>query len=457
MARRDKRRWNVPPAGETFPLHLDSLGHQGATIARRDGQVVFAAYGIPGEDADVLIDQVYKDYLEGHVVGVREPSPHRVQPRCEYFGICGGCQLQHISYEGQLELKREVVIEQLRRIGKLTDVEVRPALPSPDPWHYRNHARFSVDREGYLGFTMRGRKRVVRTFNCYIVHPWIAETMQALQGRARGLRQVAMRVGVNTGDTLIQPPLQLETRQGSAAAPASTEMKGRGAGPASNAPPPPARGSARMELPVVGAVPAIASGQRSYDEELLGARFHVSAASFFQVNTPQAENLIRLVRDGLELTPDDVLLDAYAGVGTFAKTLAPLVRQVLAIEVSSSSVADGRRNTEGMANIEWIEGEVEKVLPKLALRPTAVVIDPSRQGCGVPTLDALVAAEVPRIAYVSCEPSTLARDLRVLVDGGYRVAHVQPVDLFPQTFHIECVAILRREDEARDTERAVNP
>lgn len=459
MGRRDRGKWNVPPAGETFTLPLDSLSHQGAALARRDGQVVFAHYGIPGEVADVLIDRVHKDYLEGYVVGVGEPSPWRVAPRCEYFGVCGGCQLQHIDYDGQLQLKRHVVAEQLRRIGKLPDVEVRPTLASPDPWHYRNHARFSVDREGFLGFTMRGRKRVVRTLNCYIVHPWIRDTMRALQGRCRGLRQVALRIGVNTGDTLIQPPLtpspppadlpSLPDRTSggeTAVAPpmALPDLGAVGDTDTDNARVLVALDAPRGEAAPGNSGPAIESGQREYEEELLGERFRISAASFFQVNTPQAENLIRIARDGLALTNDDVLLDAYAGVGTFAKTLAPLVRKVIAIEVSASSVADGRANTERVPNVEWILGEVEAVLPGLPERPTAVVLDPSRQGCGAPTLDALIAAEVPRIAYVSCEPATLARDLRILVDGGYGVEFVQPVDLFPQTYHIECVAVLRR-------------
>ena len=401
MAKRPRGRWDKPPAGETIPLHLESLTHQGAALARRDGQVVFAAYGVPGEDADVLIERVYPDYLEGRVVAVDEPSPDRIEPRCVHFGECGGCQLQHIRYERQLELKRAIVVEQLRRIGHLTEVEVRPTLPSPEPWAYRNHARFSVNREGQLGFTLRGRKRVIPLAECHIVHPWIRDTFLALQGRARGLRQVAMRVGVHTGETLIQPLLD-------------------------------------------AIAPEIASGQRVYDEELLGERFHVSAASFFQVNTLQAENLIGLVRDSLDLGPDDVLLDAYAGVGTFAKTLAGTVREVVAIEVSAASVADGKANTADKPNITWLQGEVEALLPELRLRPTAAVLDPSRQGCGRPTLDALIAAETPRIAYVSCEPATLARDLRLLVDGGYQIAHVQPVDMFPQTYHIEAVTVLRR-------------
>ncbi len=208
-----------------------------------------------------------------------------------------------------------------------------------------------------------------------------------------------MRIGVQTGDTLVQPDLSAY-------------------------------------------VPEIPTGQRSYEEELCGERFRVSAPSFFQVNTAQAETLIRLVREGLCLRPDDFLLDAYAGVGTFAKVLAKDVAQVLAVEVSASSVADGRVNTADLTNVRWIEGEVERVLPELDLRPTAVVLDPSRQGCAPPALHALIAAVFPRIAYVSCEPATLARDLRILADGGYHIRSVQPVDLFPQTYHIESVALL---------------
>ena len=406
MARRDRKAHLRPPAGETFRLTLESLSHQGSAIARKDGQVVFVAYGIPGEEVDVLIERAYPDYLEGVVTAVHTPSPARVTPRCEYFGTCGGCQLQHIDYAEQLRLKTEVVREQLRRVGRLPEVPVLPAIDAPSPWFYRNHARFSMDREGYLGFIMRGRKRMLRIENCYIMQPWIVDTLHALQGGGLPkLHQVAMRVGVHTGDTLVQPAL----------------------------------GDAAPDMP---------SGQQSYEEELCGERFRVSASSFFQVNTEQAETLVRLVREGLRLQPDDVLLDAYAGVGTFAKVLANEVAAVLAIEVAASSVADGRHNTAALPNVRWIEGEVERVLPDLEVRPTAVVLDPSRQGCAPPVLRALIDAAVARIAYVSCEPTTLARDLRVLADGGYRIAHVQPVDLFPQTYHIECVSILRR-DETR--------
>jgi len=449
MARRDKKARFRPPAGETFRLTLESLSHQGNAIARRDGQVVFAAFGIPGEEVDVLVERAYPDYLEGVVTAVHAPSPGRVTPRCEYFGVCGGCQLQHIDYAEQLSLKTEVVKEQMRRIGHLPDVPVLPAIGAAEPWYYRNHARFSVDRDGFLGFVMRGRRRVLRIENCYIMQPAILEVLHALQrpvegvpvsvpadaealavgapgapishaddsetaevprekGRLPRLHQLAVRVGVHTGERLVQPD-------------------------------------------IAAFAPEIPSGQTSYEETLCGERFRVSAPSFFQVNTAQAETLIRLAREGLALTSEDLLLDAYAGVGTFAKVLARDVREVLAIEVSASSVADGKYNTRDLPNVRWIEGEVERVLPELDVRPTAVVLDPSRQGCAPPALDALIAARVPRIAYVSCEPTTLARDLRTLVDGGYAVRGVQPVDLFPQTYHIECVALLER--SARSDER----
>jgi 23S rRNA (uracil1939-C5)-methyltransferase len=402
MARRDRHARFRPPAGETFRLTLESLSHRGSAIGRKDGQIVFAAFGIPGEEVDVLIERAYPDYLEGVVTAVHTPAPSRVTPRCEYFGVCGGCQVQHIDYAEQLRLKTAVVREQLRRIGGLPDVPVLPAIGSPEPWYYRNHARFSLDRDGHLGFVMRGRRRVLPIENCYIMQPPILGVLHALQSAGLPkLHQVAVRFGVNTGEMLIQPD-------------------------------------------VSAYAPEIPSGQTLYEEELCGERFRVSASSFFQVNTRQAETLVHLVREGLCLRPEDVLLDAYAGAGAFAKILAMEVAEVVAVEVSASSVADGRHNTAGMPNVHWIEGEVERILPELEARPTAAVLDPSRQGCAPPVLQALIDAGVARIAYVSCDPATLARDLRALVEGGYHVRNVQPVDLFPQTYHIESVTLLDR-------------
>ena len=387
---------------EKLRLSLTDMAFEGGAIARHDGQVVFAAYGIPGEETVVEIERRSKDYLMGRVVEVLSPSPHRVEAPCPYFGRCGGCQGQHIDYPFQVELKARIVGEQLRRIGKFQDPPVAAPLTAEERWHYRNHARFSTDRQGQLGFVSRLRRRFVRIDHCRIMHPWINGVLERLQGKCAGLHQVAIRYGVRTEQALIHPSLK--------------EIDD-----------------------------SIPSGQTSYEEELLGKRFRVSGASFFQVNSRQAEVLIEVVREQLALAQDQLLLDAYAGVGTFAVLLAPYVKKVIAIEESSAAVADAVINQAGIKNIVFYQGKVEHVLPELRRRPQAAILDPPRVGCHPDTIAAVLKRPPARLVYVSCDPSTLARDLRALCQGGYRLQEVQPVDMFPQTFHIECVATLVRD------------
>jgi len=190
--------------------------------------------------------------------------------------------------------------------------------------------------------------------------------------------------------------------------------------------------------------PSIESGQRFYHEEILGRRFRISGASFFQTNTAQTERLVGLVRDGLDLGENETLVDAYAGVGTFAVILAPLVHRVVAIEESAAAVDDAMVNIAGMPNIQYYKGKVEELLPEISEPADVLILDPPRQGCDAKALEAVIQMAPNRIAYVSCDPSTLARDLRILVDGGFELREVTPVDMFPQTYHIECVATLRR-------------
>lgn len=399
---REKTRAADTREPQKLRLSLTDMAFEGGAIGRHDGQVVFAAYGIPGEEAVVEIERYSKDYLMGRVVEVLSPSPHRVEAPCPYFGTCGGCQWQHIDYPFQAELKARIVGEQLRRIGKFEEPPVAATVTAEERWHYRNHARFSTDRQGQLGFVSLLRRRFVRIDHCRIMHPWINGVLERLQGKCAGLHQVAIRYGVRTEQALIHPSLK--------------EIDD-----------------------------SIPSGQTSYEEELLGKRFRISGASFFQVNTRQAEVLIEVVRDRLALAEDQLLLDAYAGVGTFAVLLAPHVKRVIAIEESPAAVADAVINQAGINNIVFYQGKVEQILPDLRQRPQAAILDPPRVGCHPDTIAAVLKRPPARLVYVSCDPATLARDLRALCRGGYRLQEVQPVDMFPQTFHIECVATLVRE------------
>lgn len=386
--------------GDQLRLRLGELSNRGVAIAHTDeGQVVFVAYGAPGEEVVAEVDRVQKDQLMAHVVEVITPSPNRVLPLCPYFGTCGGCNYQHLTYEAQLEAKRTIVVETLRRIGHLNDVPVPPTVPSPSPWFYRNQARFSANRRGEVGFTQRGSNRVLPIDTCYIVEPAIRDLIPLLHGKGSGLHQIVVRAGVNTGDLMVLP-----------------DLSDRGV--------------------------AVPSGQTSLTELIAGERFEISPSAFFQVNTPQAENMVRLVADRLVLQPSDVLLDLYAGGGFFSKLLAPQCRLVVAVEVSRQAVDDAARNLAGIENVRYIQGAVEEVLSDLPERPTKVLLDPSRQGCEPAATDAMLQAAAERIVYVSCDAATLARDLRRLVDGGYQLLEVQPLDMFPQTFHTECIATL---------------
>jgi 23S rRNA (uracil1939-C5)-methyltransferase len=406
--RRDRRERRGPkPEAQRVEITLHDMGYEGRALGRADERVIFADFAIPGERAVVELYRNRPDYGQGTVVEVLEASPDRVTPPCPYFGTCGGCQWQHISYERQLELKRHVVKEQLRRIGKLPDQSVEPTVPG-EPWGYRNHVRFSANGAGDVGFVRRASRNFLKVDACLIARPEINDVLSKVQGTAQGLHQVEVRVGVNTGEVLVEPNLQ-----GLSNVEAGPEHK-----------------PSRRE-------------RGTYHDTLLGVPFQVNMASFFQSNTQQAERLAQMVLDRLALTGGETVVDAYAGVGTFAALLAPLAAQVVAIEEAPSAIVDARINTAAQPNVRHIEGKVEDVLPGLDMHPDALLLDPPRQGCHPAAINAVIAMAPPKLVYVSCDPATLARDLRLLIDGGYELLEVAPIDLFPQTYHTEVVCTLR--------------
>ncbi|MYE45666.1 MAG: class I SAM-dependent RNA methyltransferase [Chloroflexi bacterium] len=373
-----------------------------------DGRVAFVDYAIPGERVLAEVTEEAPSYIEATTVEVREPSELRVEPRCQYFGRCGGCQLQHVAYGEQLRLKTGVVRDQLRRIGRFEDEAIdgvlREMIGMADPWAYRNHMRFTVRRDGDIGFMEHGSHRFLRIDHCEIALPAANRVLQDAQGRTMQTRALTVRVGEHSGELLVQPKLRWRPHR---------------------------RGRTR-------------SGQPHYHELLRGARYRVSSPAFFQVNSRQAERLIELVVARARAVQPRLVADAYSGVGTFAVALAQVVPDVVTIEYSAAAGDDAEVNLAPYDNVRRIVGTVEEQLPALDPQPDVVVVDPPRAGLDASVVDAIIDSRVRRLVYVSCDPATLARDLRRFADGGLTVGEVQPIDMFPHTQHIECISTLDR-------------
>jgi 23S rRNA (uracil1939-C5)-methyltransferase len=370
-----------------------------------DGRVVFVEYAIPGERVVAEITREDASFIEARAVRIIKPSPTRVEPRCEYFGTCGGCQLQHIEYSEQLRLKTGIVREQLRRIARFEDAPVSDMIGMSDPWGYRNHLRFTVRRDGDIGFMQHGTHRFLRVDYCHIAHPAVNEVLREAQGRTMQTAQLSVRIGENTGDLLVQPRLRWRP----------------------------------------GRTRHVRSGQPHYTEKLRGVSYRISSPAFFQVNTRQAERLAEIVVARATEVRPAVAVDAYSGVGTFAALLAQSVAQVFTIEWSAAAGDDGEVNLGAYENVTRVVGSVEEMLPVLEPSPDVIVVDPPRAGLRPAVIETILASAARRLIYVSCDPATLARDLRLLVDGGFRLVEVQPLDMFPHTQHIECVSTLDRE------------
>ena len=392
--------------GQRLTLSLLSWGRLGEAMAQHKGNDIFVFGGIPGERVVAEVVRVRRQYVAARVVELLESAADRVSPPCGYYGQCTGCQWQHLDYAAQLTAKQDKVTDALERVGGFYNAPVLPILPSPRQYGYRNHARFTVGKAGDLGFVHRETRRFVRIDRCMLMHDGINGLLAQLQDQCGETTQLAIRAGRETGDYLVQPPLK---------------------------------------NPAV----SIATGQKRYRESVAGRQFQVASPSFFQVNTEQAARLVDTVRAALNLQGTETLLDAYTGVGAFAILLSPYVKKVYAVEESSAAVADARENAAGLDNVAFLLGKTEDILADLPEPPDAVILDPPRAGCQPAALAGIVNLAPPRLVYVSCDPETLARDLKILCSGGYAIDQIRPLDMFPQTHHVECVAVLTR--------RPVNP
>jgi len=452
-----------PQRGQSLSVTIDDLAFGGEGVGRADGYVVFVRGGIPGDRLRVRLDQARARFGRGTIEAIEEPSPHRVEAPCPYFGRCGGCRLQHLSYAAQLAFKSKQVRDALERIGGLEAVDVRPILPAEETYGYRNKMEFTVARSrGHEGLTV-GLHEAERYDSVLDVERCLlqSEPMNARLDEARRflmasgltawdqdsgeglLRFLMLREGHRTGETMVN--VVTSSPAVSELAPLAERlgvMTPRTTSVVMNVNPKKASVAVGVEEHLLG-------GRDHIRESLGGLEFQVSANSFFQTNTAQAERLFALVLESAELSGSETVLDLYAGTGAISLQLARRCRHVYGVELTQAAVADAARNAaaNGIGNCTFLAGEVRFVLPQLIAQGVSahvVVADPPRAGFHPKALRALAQMGPARIVYVSCNPATLARDLGDLARGGYRVEWVQPVDMFPHTPHIEAVARLIR-------------
>jgi 23S rRNA (uracil1939-C5)-methyltransferase len=460
-----------PKRGEILSLTIDDLAYGGEGVGRADGYVVFVPGGLPGDRLQVRLVQARSRFGRGAIEAVLEPSPERVDAPCPYFGRCGGCRLQHVAYPAQLVYKAKQVADALERLGGLRDVPLRPIIGAEEIFGYRNKMEFTVARPrrgaGAEAASPRGPvvglheteryDSVLDIERCLLQ----SDRMNALLAEARAfftdrgltvydqdtgeglLRFLMLREGRHTGELMTN--VVTSAPAVSELAPLVERLQAREPGVTSvimNVNPKKASVAVGVEEHLLG-------GRDHIREGVGGLTFRVSANSFFQTNTRQAERLFDLVIESTGLTGAETLIDLYSGTGAISLLLAGRARWVYGVELAQAAVDDAAANAAAnrITNCTFLAGEVRFVLPALITKGVTaevVVADPPRAGFHPKALHALITLGPRRIVYVSCNPTTLARDLGELARGGYRVEWVQPIDMFPHTPHIEAVARLER-------------
>lgn len=446
--------------GRTYELQIDRLGTSGEGVGRYENFTVFVPNALPGETVSVIIEEVKNSYARGRIKQILHESVDRVAPLCELYEECGGCQLQHLSYEAQLHAKRAQVVDALIHIGKLPQIPVMETLRAEEPWNYRNKMQFPIGRNSgkiVIGCFAQGSHTIINTKNCHIQR---AENNDL----ANAAREIAeqLHIPVYNEDThkgVLRHIVGRVGRSSDLMAVIVTATKQL----------PRAKDLVRMlreRLPnlvsvhqniqtyrnnvIMGRDTQLLWGRPTIIDSLGRLNFHISPRSFFQVNTRQAERLYEQALAYADLHGTETVIDAYCGTGTITLFLAQKARKVYGIEIVQPAILDARKNARdnNVKNAEFIVGDATAVMPglyKQGIRPDVVVVDPPRAGCTETVLRTFANMKPQRIVYVSCNPATLARDLAILKELGYLAQEVQPVDLFPQTSHVENVCLLKKQ------------
>jgi 23S rRNA (uracil1939-C5)-methyltransferase len=465
---------------DIIEVTIESTGFEGKSVARIDGLVVFVEGAIAGDTVKAKVYKTKKKYAEAKMTEIVTPSPQRTAARCKYFGVCGGCKWQHVNYAMQLQYKQQHVTDALERIGGFKGLNILPIIGSDEQFYYRNKLEFSFsekpwwtekdmaeirEKEGIannfaVGFHVPQRwDKVLDIDECFLqseVSTGILNTVRefalennipafAPEAETGYFRNLVIREGKNTGDVMVNlvtfedSPEVMEklTILLTKKFPEITTV-------INNV-------TKRKSQVALGEYEKIYYGDGLIHDKLGKFLFQISANSFFQTNTTAAERLYTIAKEYTALKPTDVVYDLYCGTGSIGIFISDSVQQVIGIELVESSIQNARKNAElnNVTNCEFIAGDMKDLLTRDVewrskyAQPDVIIVDPPRSGMHPKAVEELGKMKVPTIVYVSCNPATLARDLQLLAKDGYTVEAVQPVDMFPHTYHIECVAKLR--------------
>jgi 23S rRNA (uracil1939-C5)-methyltransferase len=455
--------------GALIELTITDLSDRGDGVGRFEQRVVFVPDTVTGDRVQVRLVHVKPQFAHGKLIEILEPSPDRVRPSCIVADKCGGCQWQHISNEHQQQAKRNLVVQALQRIGGfesgILETLVEPMLPLDRPLHYRNKSTYPVgiaEASGQViaGYYQKSSHQIVNLNQCPIqddrldpilkavkqdIHTanWSIYNETTYQGM---IRHIALRIGRRTGEkllTIVAKADRLKQLQEYS----QTWMEELGlVGVCLNL------NSAKTNA-IFGEQTHCIVGRDYLEEEFAGLKIQIRPETFFQVYTEQAEAMVAVIQDQLQLTGHEVVLDAYCGIGTLSLPLANRSQRIIGIEVQKSAIEQAQTNARinQIHNAEFHVGTVEKLLADFTSQPDVVILDPPRKGCDPTVIQALLESKPDRIVYMSCNPATLARDLQQLCNpsnsgdpGDYILTKVQPADFFPQTPHVETVVFLQR-------------
>lgn len=413
---------------------VQGISHNGEGVCRIDGKACFVPFVIPGESIELEKTEEKKNFSRGRLLKLIESSDDRIDPACPYFEQCGGCAYQHMNYQRELRLKQDIVKQSLKRIGRI-DTEVNPALEMNEPWAYRNKVTWHIKREKeryIMGYYQNNSNHLLDIVICPLLSPQMQELSLYLRKHLEELNlpdkcEIIIRQSSTTGQLML------------------VFLKAQ---------------AKRIKLDELAGYEGLSSifcvendkviklyGNDCLVEKIMGITYEISPLAFFQVNPIQTIKLYQQVYKYLDIQKEDSILDAFCGTGSISLQLASYARRVVGIEDYNEAVIDARHNADlnQINNCEFISGACEKVIPELDEQFDLLVLDPPRAGCKPEALEAIKKINPCRIVYVSCNPATLARDLKILLEGPYMLEEVQPVDMFPRTHHVECVVLLYRE------------